>query len=49
MDVETTMDVPYRSASGREAQTRREELVERVARVLSGRSSSYRAMTPVLE
>ena len=37
MDVETTMDVPYRSASGREArgaQTRREELVERVARAV---------------
>ena len=37
MDVETTMDVPYRSASGREArgaQTRREELVERVARAM---------------
>ena len=39
MDVETTMDVPYRPASGREvrtAQTRREELVERVARAVGG-------------
>ena len=37
LDEEATMDVPYRPASGREArgtQTRREELVERVARAV---------------